>query len=65
MTPLDFGLSKAAYTISETLTIVPAGRTALYSDIKQGKLKIVKRGRSTWVLTPDLIAYLMTLRGGE
>ena len=62
----DYVLHKPAYALSELIeNRTVGGRTKAYSEIKKGRLKVVKRGRSTIVLTPDLVAYLNALRGGE
>lgn len=62
----DFGLNdKPAHPIGEIIRDgYLGGRTTVYSEIKKGRLKVVKRGKSTLVLTPDLVAYLNALRGG-
>jgi hypothetical protein len=62
----DFGLDKPIYTIGELIDQrITGGRTTTYSEVKRGRLKVVKRGKSTLVLTPDLVAYLNSLRGGS
>jgi Helix-turn-helix domain len=65
LSPKDLGLSKAAYSVNETLEILSIGRTALYESIKAGDLKSVKYGAKTLFLAPDLAAFLNLLRGGE
>ena len=66
MNPKDFGLDKPIYPIGELIEKrVIGGRTTTYSEVKRGRLKVVKRGKSTLVLTPDLVAYLNSLRGGS
>ncbi len=65
LTAKDYNLEKPIYPISEVIEKrITGGRTQTYAEIKQGRLKVVKRGRSTVVLTPDLVAYLNALRGG-
>jgi len=60
-----FGLNKPIYSIGEIIqNRVAGGRTSTYDQIKSGRLKVVKRGKSTLVLRPDLLAYLNALRGG-
>ncbi len=64
-TALDYNLHKPVYALGELIeNRTVGGRTKAYAEIKQGHLKVVKRGRSTIVLTPDLVAYLNALRGG-
>lgn len=63
MTPQEFCLTKPAYTINELLQMRSfGGRTTIYSEIKKGRMKVVKRGRNTIALTPDLVEYLIMLR---
>lgn len=60
----DYGFDKPAYSAKEVIDKKIAGcRTFFYEEVKRGKLKVVKRGKSTLVLTPDLVAYLNALRG--
>ena len=64
-TAKDYGLEQPAYKIGELIRQgVTGGRTTTYDQIKKGRLKVVKRGKSTLVLTPDLVAHLNALRGG-
>jgi hypothetical protein len=58
----DFNLTKPAYSINEVLEIMPFGRTKLYSAIKNGNLTATKFGKSTWILAPDLTAFLSSLQ---
>ena len=65
LTAKDYGLVQALYPIGELIEKrITGGRTTTYSEVKRGRLKVVKRGKSTLVLTPDLVAYLNALRGG-
>ena len=62
----DYGLDKPVYTAKELIDKRVAGcRTHFYEEVKNGALKITKRGRSTVVLLPHLVEYLNTLRGGN
>ena len=54
-------MEKLALTISEAAALGGPCRSALYQDIKRGKLRAVKRGRSTRILLEDFKKYLDTL----
>lgn len=54
-------IEKPAYNIQEVLTFHPAGRTKLYEDIKEGRLKARKIGDRTVILHKDYMAYLDAL----
>jgi excisionase family DNA binding protein len=43
-----------AYTVPEACTAASIGRTALYKEIKFGRLRAVKRGKRTLILHDDL-----------
>lgn len=61
MTPEQLGLKKVGYRISEAIQILPIGKTKLYELIKLGKIKRKKLGRSSVLLTSDILALLETL----
>jgi excisionase family DNA binding protein len=63
LTPQKLGLTKAAYTVSETLTVLSIGRTSLYAAVKNGDLRPAKLGKKTLFLADDLVAFLSKLRG--
>jgi hypothetical protein len=64
LTANDLGLHKPVYSIGELIEKrITGGRTTTYKQVKDGRLRVVKRGKSTLVLTPDLVAYLNALRG--
>lgn len=50
-----------AYTISEAMELTRTGRTALYQQIRDGKLSARKRGGRTLILATDLRAWLNAL----
>jgi hypothetical protein len=50
-----------ALTISQALQLGGPCRSALYKDIREGKLRAVKRGRSTRILIDDYKKYLASL----
>lgn len=47
--PQDYGLTKAVYTVNETLTILSIGRTSLYRLVQSGDLKPGKLGKKTLI----------------
>lgn len=61
MHPSDYNLQKAAYSVYETLDILPIGRTSLYAAVKDGRLKATKFGTKTLFLAPDLASFLAAL----
>jgi hypothetical protein len=61
--PLDYGLTKAAYSVNETLATLSIGRTSLYAMVRQGHLNPLKLGRKTLFLATDLAGLLAKLGG--
>jgi excisionase family DNA binding protein len=47
-----------AYSIEDTARLASVGRTALYAEIKAGRLSARKVGRRTIILDRDLRAWL-------
>jgi excisionase family DNA binding protein len=62
MNPQDYGLTKAVYSVNETLTVLSIGRTSLYKLVQRGDLKPAKLGRKTLFYAADLAALLSSLR---
>ena len=60
--PRAFGLTKAAYSVNETLDLLSIGRTSLYKLVSGGALKPAKLGKKTLFVAPDLVALLTKLR---
>lgn len=59
---------KLAWTLEELSKSSKICRSSLYEDIKTGRLRAVKRGRSTLILDADARAYLASfpeIRQGE
>jgi excisionase family DNA binding protein len=50
-----------ALTISQAAKLGGPCRSALYEDIRAGRLRAVKRGRSTRILMDDFKKYLTSL----
>lgn len=50
-----------ALTISQAAKLGGPCRSALYQDIRTGRLRAVKRGRSTRILLEDFKKYLASL----
>jgi hypothetical protein len=60
--PRAFGLTKAAYSVNETLDLLSIGRTSLYAAVKRSELKPVKFGKKTLFYAPDIAAFLTKLQ---
>lgn len=57
-TPADYGLSKALYSVNETLILTDLGRTYLYRLINNGELPLTKIGKRSLIAAPDLVHFL-------
>ncbi|MEP0941667.1 MAG: helix-turn-helix domain-containing protein [Rhizobiaceae bacterium] len=57
-------MPKQAYTVNEVIREIGIGRSKLYAEIKEGKLKPRKIGKKTIFLAKDLEAYLEALPKG-
>jgi hypothetical protein len=53
--------AKLAFTIPEVVKATSIGRTAIYEEIKAGRLLARKRGAQTLILAADLNAFLASL----
>ncbi len=65
LTPQALGLTKAAYSVNETLSLLSLGRTSLYSLVKNGDLQPTKYGKKTLFLSADIAAFLNKIRNAE
>ncbi len=63
--PRAFGLTKAAYSVRETLDLLSLGRTSVYAAVKRGDLHPAKCGRKTLFLADDLAAFLAKLKNAR
>jgi excisionase family DNA binding protein len=61
----QFGLTKAAYSVNETLALLSIGRTSLYRLVQEGALPVTKLGKKTLFTAPDLARLLNRLRSGS
>lgn len=61
--PRAFGLTKAAYSVKETVVLLSIGRTKFYELVERGDLKITKLGCKSLVYVTDIVALLVKLRG--
>ena len=50
-----------ALTIAQAAKLAGLSRSAIYQEIRAGRLRAVKRGRSTRILMEDMKAYLASL----
>ncbi len=53
--------AKRAYSIPEVCEQASIGRTRLYTEIKEGRLRVVKVGRRTLIRAEDMDAWLGSL----
>lgn len=60
--PKAFGLTRAAYSVHETLSLLSIGRTTLYRLVQDQKLKPGKIGRKTLFFAPDIAHLLQSIR---
>jgi hypothetical protein len=61
-TPADCGLTKAVYSVNETLVLTDLGRTYLYELINSGELPLIKIGKRSLIAAPDLVRFLNSRR---
>ncbi len=61
----ELGLTKAAYSVNDTIQLTCNSRTGLYADVKAGKLRLTKNGRKSIFLSADIAEFLSNLRNGE
>jgi excisionase family DNA binding protein len=65
-TPQDLGLTKVAYSVNETISILNLGRTYLYERVRAGDLKATKVGtRKTLFLATHIADFVSKLQDGE
>ncbi|MBP2312939.1 helix-turn-helix domain-containing protein [Azospirillum soli] len=64
MHPHTYNLMKAAYSVTETTSLLSLGRTSIYELVKSGELKATKCGRRTLFLATDVAAFLAKLQAG-
>lgn len=57
----DEAMQRLALTVSECTKVAGLGRTKIYQEIKEGRLRAVKLGRGTRILVDDLKHYLAQL----
>jgi hypothetical protein len=60
-TPQELGLTRPAYSVGETIKITKSSRAKLYENIKAGKLRMIKNGRQSIFLAPDIAEFLSNL----
>ena len=60
--PRTLGLTKAAYSVNETLNVLSIGRTSLYKLVNGGALRPAKLGKKTLFCAADIAAFLTKLR---
>jgi excisionase family DNA binding protein len=60
--PRAFGLTKATYSVRDTLDLLSIGRTSLYKAIARGDIEPVKLGKKTLFRAADLAAFVAALQ---
>jgi len=63
LSPRDLGLTKAAYTVKETETLLSVSHTTLYELLKNNKLRAVKLNSKTLILSSEIAGFLSSLQG--
>lgn len=58
-------MEKLAYSIKDLIEIHPGGRTAIFAEIKGGRLVARKMGARTIILRSDYESYLESLPKAE
>lgn len=59
--PYDLGLTRAAYSVKATESLLSVSHTTIYELIKQGKLKARKLNSKTLILAADIADFLSQL----
>jgi excisionase family DNA binding protein len=62
LTPQELGLTKAAYSVKETETLLSLSHTTVYELIKNNKLRATKLNTKTLILSADIADFLTSLR---
>jgi excisionase family DNA binding protein len=60
--PAAFGLTKACYSVNETLNLLSISRTTFYALVKSGNIPIAKVGAKTLVYARDIAKLLHNLQ---
>jgi excisionase family DNA binding protein len=47
-----------AYSVKEALDLMPLGRTRLYREIADGRIKVLRSGRRVMIRREELVRYL-------
>lgn len=58
MTPQDYNLSNATYSVEETLKLLSIGRNSLYGLINRGELRPIRIGKRTLFSAPEITRFL-------
>ena len=62
MTPQEYGLAKASYSVREAMDVLSIGRSTFYEIIKNGHLTPVKLGKKTLIYAIEIAAFMERLR---
>lgn len=56
---------KMAYSIKEVVTLFGIGRSSIYREISEGRLRVIKLGKRSLVLRTDLDEWMKKLPGSR
>ena len=58
---MEHTAKKLAYSVAELAQVAGVGRTFVYGEINEGRLKLKKAGRRSLILSGDAAAWLASL----
>lgn len=58
---MDTPLAKYLYRVTEAMELLSMSRTAIYEEMRSGRLHFVKRGRSTLIPAESISNYVQLL----
>jgi excisionase family DNA binding protein len=65
MTDSSTRLTKFAYGLDEVSELIGLGRSTLYLEVRAGRLRLAKVGKTSIVLAEDLAEFIAGLRAGK
>jgi excisionase family DNA binding protein len=58
------GLTQTVYSVKEAMVVLGIGRGSIYRAINSGRLRVIKNGKRTIILAPDICTFLTSLPVG-